>query len=112
MEIGAPMASAYLLGNPDHYTSHKFQTVFWKSYVSEVLQSWEDDNPSEDTENISATLKNKVMVCKSKDGYTPYSTVMDYTHHALKYEDMNLYDWIRLSRKKPIPKPKPNKIKN
>ena len=24
MEIGSPMASAYLLGQPDHYTSHKF----------------------------------------------------------------------------------------
>jgi hypothetical protein len=24
MEIGSPMASMYLLGNPDHYTSHQF----------------------------------------------------------------------------------------
>ncbi|TFK53370.1 hypothetical protein OE88DRAFT_1626348, partial [Heliocybe sulcata] len=43
MEIGAPMASAYLLGNPDHYTSHKFETFYWKSYVAEVLKSWKDD---------------------------------------------------------------------
>jgi hypothetical protein len=24
LEIGGPMAALYLLGNPDHYTSHKF----------------------------------------------------------------------------------------
>ncbi|KZT23152.1 hypothetical protein NEOLEDRAFT_1018678, partial [Neolentinus lepideus HHB14362 ss-1] len=40
MEIGAPMAAAYILGNPDHYTSHRFQPVYWKSYVSEVLKSY------------------------------------------------------------------------
>jgi len=32
LEIGGPMASMYLLGNPDHYTSHKFQVVYWKNY--------------------------------------------------------------------------------
>ena len=30
---GGPMASLYLLGNPDHYASHKFVTVYWKNYV-------------------------------------------------------------------------------
>ena len=28
MEIGGPIASMYLLKNPDHYTNHKFQTFF------------------------------------------------------------------------------------
>lgn len=28
MEIGGPMAALYLLGNPDHYTSHKFVVVY------------------------------------------------------------------------------------
>ncbi|TFK51590.1 hypothetical protein OE88DRAFT_1595280, partial [Heliocybe sulcata] len=41
MEIGAPMASAYLLGNPDHYTSHRFKTIYWKAYVNEVLTDWD-----------------------------------------------------------------------
>ncbi|KZT27281.1 hypothetical protein NEOLEDRAFT_1038953, partial [Neolentinus lepideus HHB14362 ss-1] len=44
MEIGAPMASAYLLGNPDHYTSHRFKPVYWKTYVNEVLKDWIDIN--------------------------------------------------------------------
>lgn len=37
-EIGSPMASMYLLGNPDHYTSHQFVTFWWRGYVSEVAR--------------------------------------------------------------------------
>ena len=39
MEIGSPMASMYLLENPDHYTSHKFIPFWWKSYVNDVAKS-------------------------------------------------------------------------
>jgi len=35
MEIGALMASLYLLGNPDHYTNNKFVLFYWKSYMQE-----------------------------------------------------------------------------
>ncbi|KAF8587812.1 hypothetical protein K439DRAFT_1645745 [Ramaria rubella] len=34
MEIGAPMASAYLLEQPDHYTSHKFKPFYWMPFGS------------------------------------------------------------------------------
>ncbi|KZT23611.1 hypothetical protein NEOLEDRAFT_1018916, partial [Neolentinus lepideus HHB14362 ss-1] len=104
MEIGAPMASAYLLGNPDHYTSHRFQTVFWRSYVSEVLKSWEDIELDKLTDDNKITDKEKVVVRKTKDGYTPYSLVMDYMYRAEEYEDISLYDWVCLSRKQIIPK--------
>ena len=43
MEIGSPMASMYLLQNPDHYTSHKFIPFFWKSFVNEITKV-EDSN--------------------------------------------------------------------
>jgi hypothetical protein len=36
MEIGSPMASMYLLGNPDHYTSHQFIPFWWRSYVTHI----------------------------------------------------------------------------
>jgi hypothetical protein len=39
LEIGGPMASLYLLGNPDHYTNQYFIVFYWKSYVTEVLES-------------------------------------------------------------------------
>ena len=37
LEIGGPMASMYLLGNPDHYTSHKFVVVHWRSFVNQAM---------------------------------------------------------------------------
>jgi hypothetical protein len=29
LEMGSPMASLYLLGNPDHYTNHRFVMFYW-----------------------------------------------------------------------------------
>jgi hypothetical protein len=43
MEIGGPMASLYLFGNPDHYTDHDFVVFYWKSYVTEVLRVWNEE---------------------------------------------------------------------
>jgi hypothetical protein len=43
MEIGSPMASMYLLKNPDHYTSHEFIPFFWKSFVHDVSKSETSD---------------------------------------------------------------------
>jgi hypothetical protein len=39
LEITGPMASLYLLGNPDHYAGHKFVLFYWRSYVKEVFNS-------------------------------------------------------------------------
>ncbi|KAF8580556.1 hypothetical protein K439DRAFT_1648184 [Ramaria rubella] len=36
MEIGAPMASAYLLEQPDHYTSHRFKPFYWMPFVRQA----------------------------------------------------------------------------
>ena len=36
LEIGSPMASMFLLGNPDHYTSHEFVSFYWRSFVHEA----------------------------------------------------------------------------
>ena len=41
LEIGSPMASMYLLGNPDHYTNFNFVPVYWQSFVREARSSWE-----------------------------------------------------------------------
>ena len=44
LEIGGPMASLYLLGNPNHYTNQKFVVFYWKSYVAKILYSWKQDS--------------------------------------------------------------------
>jgi len=58
MEIGGPMASLYLLGNPDHYVSHKFVTVYWKNYVREVFKSWKSE------EDLQEIIPEKLVVQK------------------------------------------------
>lgn len=64
MEIGSPMASMYLLGNPDHYTSHDFVLFWWKSYVSDVLNTWQTTEDASDSEE-SDTGDHKSDLCSA-----------------------------------------------
>lgn len=41
LEMGSPMASMYLLGILDHYTSHKFVNFYWRNYVTEAKSAWD-----------------------------------------------------------------------
>ena len=101
MEIGSPMASLYLLGNPDHYTSHKFTLFYWKNYVREARSAWLD------TENNTTNLFNteykdapdKVVLQKYDGTYIGISSVYDYIYRPTAYERMSLYDWIRKAKK-------------
>jgi hypothetical protein len=92
MEIGSPMACMYLLGNPDHYTGHKFVNFYWRNYVQEVQTAWgspkEGDKPA------------KVVLNKNMGKYVGLSDVQDYMHRPFIYKDLNLYDWIRQATKK------------
>ena len=86
MEIGAPMAAMYLLGNPDHYTDHKFRTFYWKSYVCEARSPWQMDTEYQ--------KGNKVGI-KNKGGRIMAITpVHDYTFRPVEYDNICLYDWI------------------
>jgi len=92
MEIGGPMASLYLLGNPDHYTSHEFVPVYWKNYVREVLKSWRSE---EDLEEI---IPEKLVLQKSKEGkYIGFSGVHDYMYRPSVFEDKTLYEWVQMA---------------
>ncbi|KZP09984.1 hypothetical protein FIBSPDRAFT_718277, partial [Athelia psychrophila] len=44
MEMGGPMAAMYLLGNPDHYTSHHFVSCYWKNYTRFITSQWDVDD--------------------------------------------------------------------
>ncbi|KAF5309630.1 hypothetical protein D9611_013937 [Ephemerocybe angulata] len=35
-----PMAAMYLLGHPDHYSSHSFEKLYWRTYVVYVQNEW------------------------------------------------------------------------
>jgi hypothetical protein len=103
MEIGSPMSSLYLLGNPDHYTSHKFVNVYWKSYVREAMDAWKEPNP--DAMDIDGD-KNKVVIHKIGNRYVGVSTVYDYIFRPTVYEDSTLFQWLQIARRVPRPKSK------
>jgi hypothetical protein len=91
LEIGGPMASLYLLGNPDHYTNQNFIVCYWKSYVTEVLRAWRQDDDIQ---------KDKVCLQKNEDGeYIGLSTVDDYKYRPSELNDKSLYEWIQISKR-------------
>ncbi|KAA1479532.1 hypothetical protein DENSPDRAFT_743871, partial [Dentipellis sp. KUC8613] len=92
-ETGGPLASLYLLGNPDHYTNFSFKAFFWNSYVNEVKSSWNEEN------NTANQQPTKVIVGKVKGNVVAISPILDYTLCPRQYEDMTLYDWIRMAEK-------------
>src|SRR5882762_4844619 len=88
LEIGGPMASLYLLGNPDHYTDKNFVVFYWKSYVTEVLKAWKQDGDVQ---------SDKVILLKNVDGeFIGLSTVDDYIYRPYELSDKSLYEWIQI----------------
>lgn len=91
MEIGGPMACAYLLGHNDHYTSHIFKPFYWRSFVNQVKQDWIDDNINSPTVPVQTP---KTPIQKNQNKYITVSVVQDYMYRPPKYSDMCLYDWF------------------
>ncbi|TFK58891.1 hypothetical protein BDN72DRAFT_781453, partial [Pluteus cervinus] len=87
MEIGSPMASLYLLGNPDHYTSHTFTPFYWQKYVHEVGKSWPEDGNS-------TPFNETVTLFKKGNRILGLSVVNDYVFRPRELEQMNLYEFI------------------
>jgi len=96
LEIGGPMASMYLLRNPDHYTSHQFRTFYWSSYVKAARYAWHpnDEEYGED----------QMVLLKIKGKIVGHSAVQDYVFRPTEYSKVSLYDWIRLSHVEKHPK--------
>ena len=69
-KMGSPMIAMYLLGNPDHYTSHTFVLFYWHLYVTEARQPFK-------TEGSNASLGQKVTVIKKKGRIVNLSLVHD-----------------------------------
>ena len=70
MKIGGPMASMYLLKNPDHYTNHRFQTVYWPNFVQAARHAW---NP--DSEECG---EDQLVLLKIKGRIIGHTLIQDY----------------------------------
>ena len=93
MEMGAPMISMYLLGNPDHYTDHKFIPFFWQSFVTEAERAFRDD-----------LAPMKVTLVRQKGSIVGVSPVFDYVYRPLELEHMSLYEWVHRCSRVKLPK--------
>ena len=70
LEIGGPMASMYLLKNPDHYTNHNFRTFYWLNFVQAARHVW---NP--DSEECG---EDQLLLLKIKGKIIGHTFVQDY----------------------------------
>ncbi|KAE9401656.1 hypothetical protein BT96DRAFT_757380, partial [Gymnopus androsaceus JB14] len=90
-EIGAPMASMYLLGNPDHYSEHIFKHMYWPKFIQHVQRDIDSAVLEEE-----GKFNDQVEIVKVCGKYVALSTVSNYTHRPSEYEQISVYDWVRL----------------
>ena len=95
MEIGAPMASMYLLGHPDHYMNQVFVNFFWKNFVIEALQT----SPGDDYRLQNYYTDKTVLLNTTTSEIYAVSPVYDYIYRPTYFDKYPLYDWILVSKK-------------
>ena len=98
-EMGSPMICMYLLGNPDHYTSHTYASFYWQSFVTEVRQDFD----------VEEREVQKITLIKKKGKILGLSPVYDYIYRSPMLEDLCLYDWIQCYHRKKTKKSESNK---
>ena len=91
MQIGSPMAAAYLLGLPDHYCSHLFKPLYWRQYVRYILQQWPNTTESG---TLDTAEENMVYIQKLEGQYIPMDTVKDYIYRPAELNNISLYNWV------------------
>ena len=95
MDIGAPMASMYLLGNPDHYTDQFFVNFHWRSHVNEMLRTSYDDNFS----LHDYLTDDNILLSRNDGGIFAVSPVFDYIHRPIQLSHICLLNWMVTFRK-------------
>ncbi|TRM56534.1 hypothetical protein BD626DRAFT_371890, partial [Schizophyllum amplum] len=87
MELGSPMIAAYLLGNGDHYSSHKFKPFFWTPYYESVRSCWLDAAEPQSSDNV--------LIMKSHGKIIGVSEAQNYIYRGRELEGMKLYDFAK-----------------
>lgn len=98
MEIGSPLAALYLLGNPDHYTSHTFVVFWWRKYVLHVRGEPQPQNS--DTSDSAMANNDKVSLAHVDGVYVATADTDDYVYRPDEYSCLNVYEWTQCSSKK------------
>ena len=98
LELGSPMICLYLLGNPDHYTSHMFVPFYWVSFVQEVRKAWDDSK-----DPATGEFRQKMALLKRNGRIIGISNIHDYVHRPKELEGVSLYDWISNYKRAKLP---------
>ncbi|KAF5337331.1 hypothetical protein D9611_002867 [Ephemerocybe angulata] len=96
MELGAPMISLYLLGNPDHYTGHTFKPLFWRMYAIEAARPYQQEDVGDG--------EDKVVLMKKDGQYCEISFVFDYIYRPAQVSSLCVYEFIQRCSRRAIPK--------
>jgi hypothetical protein len=116
MEIGSPMASMYLLGNPDHYTGHQFLCFWWKSYVTYLRKSNDENEKGSETEAFKPSSESDdcdhVRIGQENGVYIATTNVDDYKYRPDVYANVSLYEWIQTSHKRRANKKEMEKLQD
>ena len=116
MEIGSPMASMYLLGNPDHYTGHQFVCFWWKSYVTYMQKSNHEQQTCAANDDVEASPEEsnyeRVRIGQEDGVYIATTNVDDYKYRPEVYANVSLYEWTQTSHKRRASKKELEKLGN
>ncbi|KAJ7710831.1 hypothetical protein B0H17DRAFT_850661, partial [Mycena rosella] len=93
LEIGSPMASLYLLGNPDHYKSHTYVNFAWRSYVAYHATS----KPARNAIQCVSDFDDLLTIRNHNGSFVACSIVDNYRYRPVAYETVTLYEWVQSS---------------
>lgn len=121
IEIGGPMAAMYLLGNPDHYSSHAFVSFYWRPFFLYVDSVWNDAATFDDVgvigrggfstsfthvANDAVSLEDdddaggdSVVLARSHQRIYASSKVDDYRMRPVELHSVCLFDWVQCCRR-------------
>ena len=94
MELGAPMVAMYLLGNPDHYASHRFAPFYWSAFTKEVEKAWSSDVVDTKVDNGEVDEDSNVLLVRNTQGIRGLPITFDYTYRGPELANLCLYDWV------------------
>ncbi|CAF4237867.1 unnamed protein product, partial [Adineta steineri] len=114
-EVSGVQVASYLMGWPDHYTTHEFVNLFLigiENYLQTMLleaqlkRQRQETDTTTDIDNDDNCIETEEQFLLQPAGtnnkYVYVNTRVDYQHRSTALDNICLYDYIRLYRKKPV----------
>lgn len=103
-ELSAPQVASYLMDYGDHYTSHNFRNLFWKSFEGHVAQQTDVAElrvQDDDEEEVTLATEDDesedfVAVERNVEGHISQkgSQLLDYRMRGNLFQDLSIWDYV------------------